>query len=42
MVKIIPASPLHDIETEKSQNHLSHFTSGENNNGDNIMTNVFH
>lgn len=41
MVKAVPASESHDTETEKSQNHLSHSTNGEKNDGDNIMTDVF-
>ena len=41
MVKAIAASLVHDMETEKSQNHHSHSTNGERNDCDNTMIDVF-
>jgi hypothetical protein len=41
MVKAIAASLVHDMETDKSQNHHSHSTNGERNDCDNTMIDVF-
>ncbi len=41
MVKAIPASLVHDVEMEKSQNHHSHSTNGERNDCDNMVIDVF-
>lgn len=41
MVKAIPASQVHDVEMEKSQNHHSHSTNGERNDCDNMVIDVF-
>ena len=41
MVKAIPASQVHDVETEKSQNHHPHPANGEKNDCDNMVIDVF-
>lgn len=41
MVKAIPATQVHDLETEKSQNHHSHSTNGERNDCDNMVIDAF-
>ncbi|ONI14429.1 hypothetical protein PRUPE_4G280600 [Prunus persica] len=41
MVKATQLSQMHEGETEKSQNHVSHSTNGERNDSDNIMIDVF-
>ncbi|PQM40396.1 zinc finger CCCH domain-containing protein 13 [Prunus yedoensis var. nudiflora] len=41
MVKATQLSQMHEGETEKSQNHVSHSTNGEKNDSDHIMIDVF-
>ncbi|KAM3702862.1 hypothetical protein ACB094_04G058900 [Castanea mollissima] len=41
MAKAIPASQVHDMETEKSQNHHPHPANGEKNDCDNMVIDVF-
>ncbi|KAF5445804.1 hypothetical protein F2P56_034826 [Juglans regia] len=41
MVKAIPATQVHGLETEKSQNHHSHSTNGERNDCDNMVIDAF-
>ncbi|PQM38174.1 zinc finger CCCH domain-containing protein 13 isoform X1 [Prunus yedoensis var. nudiflora] len=41
MVKATQLSQMHEGETEKSQNHVSHSTNGERNDSDHIMIDVF-
>lgn len=41
MIKAMPASQVHDTEPEKSQNHHSHTTNGEKNDGDNMVIDAF-
>ncbi|XP_021889867.1 zinc finger CCCH domain-containing protein 13, partial [Carica papaya] len=41
MVKVAQALQGHDAETEKSQNHHSHFSNGEKNESDSILIDVF-
>nr|XP_004512628.1 uncharacterized protein LOC101505404 [Cicer arietinum]XP_004512629.1 uncharacterized protein LOC101505404 [Cicer arietinum] len=41
MVKDVPATQLHEPDTEKSQNHHLHSTNGEKADSDNVMIDVF-
>lgn len=41
MVKVTPATQLHDPVTEKSQNHHPHSTNGEKNDCENVMIDAF-
>ena len=41
MVKATSATPLHDPDIEKSQNHHHHSSNGEKHDGDNVMIDVF-
>ncbi|KAL2605405.1 hypothetical protein AAZX31_09G142300 [Glycine max] len=41
MAKAIPATQMHDLDTEKSQNHHHHPTNGDKADSDNVMVDVF-
>jgi len=41
MVKVTPATQLHDPATEKSQNHHPHSTNGEKNDCESVMIDAF-